>query len=105
MTHNMTLLDFGTEHDKRRVFEETEKIFGTGGGTRIWMNGKYSVEQEGFMALPQNEKMSIKTDEIDNGKWKKFSDGECLAVESFYAGRYHLSAVPCRGEHYFYCEF
>lgn len=107
-THNMTLLEMNSDLEKQRVFDETEKIFGTGGGTRIWMNGKYSVDENAFLSHPKNERFYITNEQIENGPYGSrngFSDGECLAVESWYQGRYHISSVPCRGAHYFYCEF
>lgn len=102
ISHNMTLLDVDSDHDKQRIFEETEKIFGSGGGTRIWMNGKYSVAEKVFLSAPKDQKMFITNDQIEGGR---FSDGECLAVESWRRGKYQISSVPCRAESYFYCEF
>jgi len=104
-THNMTLLEINSDHEKTRVYDETEKIFGTGGGTRIWMNGKYSITEDAFLSHPMNVKFYVTNDMIEERRGRKFSDGECLAIESWYKGRYHISAVPCGGSHYFYCEF
>lgn len=104
-SHNMTLLEINSDHEKSRIYDETEKIFGSGGGTRIWMNGKYSITEDAFLSHPKNVKFFITNDQIEERYGRKFTDGECLAIESWYKGKYHISAVPCGGAHYFYCEF
>ncbi|XP_070508486.1 uncharacterized protein [Chironomus tepperi] len=104
-SHNMTLLEINSDHEKTRIYDETEKIFGTGGGTRIWMNGKYSLTEDAFLSHPKNVKFFITNDQIEERYGRKFTNDECLAIESYYVGRYHISAVPCGGAHYFYCEF
>ncbi|KAL7014439.1 hypothetical protein ACKWTF_015926 [Chironomus riparius] len=103
--HNMTLLEINSDHEKSRIYDETEKIFGTGGGTRIWMNGKYSRTEDAFLSHPKNVKFFVTNDQVEERYGRKFSDGECLSIESLYQAKYHISAVPCGGAHYFYCEF
>lgn len=103
--HNMTLLEVSSSDEHERIFEETKSIFGSGGGTRIWINGKWSSTSDAWLAFPKNETFYLNIEHVEQRYGRKPSDGECLAIESNRVDKYHISSVPCSGKHYFYCEF
>ncbi|KAG5669704.1 hypothetical protein PVAND_017586 [Polypedilum vanderplanki] len=104
--HNMTLLEINSNEERVKVTEETTKIFGSGGGTRIWINGKYSSKVEGWLSVPREERFFLTQEHIETNYYNSEpKDGDCLTIESTQREKYHISAVSCNGRHYFYCEF
>jgi Lectin C-type domain len=103
--HNMSLLEMNSDEEKSLVYTETKKYFGSGGGTRIWVNGKWSDEASAWVSYPKNESFYLTSDHLEK-RWNRAEvEGQCLSVESMFRERYHISAVPCTGQHYFYCEY
>ncbi|KAG5680154.1 hypothetical protein PVAND_009679 [Polypedilum vanderplanki] len=114
---NMTLLEINQNDDnlKEMVFNETEKIFGLGKGSTIFINGKKSKENGTWIAEPNpriiefiKEKHKSNNDEITLPSEDYYDDEYelCLVIKSFYKERkYEIDSYGCNHKCYFYCEF
>lgn len=105
-SHGMDLLEINSDDEKFKIFEESQKLFGSGGGTRIWINGKWSSSASSWLSHPRNESFYLTSDHVELNNWGAAEiDGQCLAVESYRKDKYHIGSCACRGRHYFYCEY
>lgn len=102
----MELLEISSENVKIRIYEETKNLFGSGGGTRIWINGKWSKSKNQWLTHPKNLSFYLTTDHVADRGWGVIEqDGNCLAIESMRRDLYQISSCSCLGNHYFYCGY
>lgn len=111
----MTLLEINESEVELRnlVFKETEKIFGVGGGTVIWLNGKRSNEGLWIFNPSKKEiKFSRKAKNIEeipdysvdhDEDYYDNSTELCLSLQSFDKS-YQIDSYACTHKSYFYCE-
>lgn len=105
-SHGMDLLEINTDDEKFKIYEETQKLFGSGGGTRIWINGKWSSSEGAWLSHPSNKRFFLTSEHVELMSWRATeTDGQCLAVESTRREKYHIGSCECSGQHYFYCEY
>lgn len=105
-SHGMDLLEINSEDEKYKIYEETQKLFGSGFGTRIWVNGRWSSSAGSWLSYPSNKTFYLTSDQVELSRYGATeADGQCLAVESYRKDKYHISSCACTGRHYFYCEY
>jgi hypothetical protein len=102
--HNMSLLRVDCESKKRQIFSEAERIFSSGNGTVIWINGKWSHDNATWELFPSQHKFFLS--KIVESPMKRFvgRDEFCLTVQSFYDGKYEIAGIRCKNKCYFFCE-
>lgn len=102
----MVLLEINSEEEKIKVYEETNKIFGSGGGTSLWVNGRWSSGEGEWLAVPRNEKFYLTTDHVELMSWGVVeAEGKCMCMRSFRVDKYHIDSCDCEVSQYFYCEY
>lgn len=100
----MTLLEVQSIEDKRAVIKVAKEFFGYGGGTVIWIDGKWDFELEEWRRFETNASFSLS--KIVETPLKKFvgKDDYCMSVQSYYMAQYELAGIRCYNECYFFCE-
>jgi hypothetical protein len=101
--NNMTLFSITSNDELKEVFSNARHYFGTGGGTVIWINGKWSARKLGWYDFPQHESFYL-TERFNDLERYKGAYGRCLAIESPAGGDYEIKNFKCDNENYFYCK-
>ncbi|KAG5680156.1 hypothetical protein PVAND_009681 [Polypedilum vanderplanki] len=104
--YNMTLLDVRSDCDRDMLFEQSKKFFSIGGGTVLYINGKYSSDDNVWLRQPNNEKLQW-TNEVQS-PLKRFEghDEYCLVVYSgIGTNKYEIASIRCKNACYFFCQF
>lgn len=100
----MTLLNINSDYKKSLVFEESKKFFSSGGGTVIWINGKWSDKNELWFLQPKNEKFYL-SEKVPTPLSRFVGlDDYCLSVQSYVNDRYEIAGIRCVNNCYFFCE-
>lgn len=90
----MQLLKITTEKVRDEIFAETAKIFGTGGGTALWIDGVWSNVAQTWVSWHDQ---SLIDSDVDFGV-----EGFCLNIES--PVKYEMTFRSCENKSYFFCE-
>lgn len=95
--HGMKLYKINSNYKQNLIFYHTEKMFSSGGGTRIWVNGKWSSDHQKWLSYPDKEVIFPSSESYER-------DEHCLAIQSFRRNLYDIASVSCIATNYFYCE-
>jgi hypothetical protein len=100
---NMTLLEIDSEEMLELVYDRTENVFSTGGGTTIWINGWWMQSKEGWFSHPSERSFYLTEALKDSHKLVK-QFGMCLGIQSYFE-QYETVSMRCSIDCYFYCGF
>lgn len=103
--NDMSLLEVNSESEKKKLFKISGEFFGSGGGTVIWIDGKWMYDKEEWRKYRTNERFSL-SKKIQTPLAKFFgNDDYCLSVQSYFMAQYEIAPIRCFNKCYFFCEY
>lgn len=95
-SRNMQLLRLDGDDVKHQVFEKLEGIFGVGGGTALWIDGKYDEGKRKFTSWHGESGVE---------SYRTFGNTDiCLRIESPRGEDFKVSSAWCTFSYYFLCQ-
>ncbi|CAH1735158.1 unnamed protein product [Chironomus riparius] len=92
----MKFLKITDDEMKQKVFDGTRKIFGIGGGTALWIDGKWNENKRIWDSWHDGSKVEVYPVER--------MLGDCTRIFSPLSRKYEISSSKCELTSYFYCE-
>ena len=103
-SNNMKLLKIHSDKEKKTVFNVARGFFGSGGGTVLWIDGKWMYDKDEYRMYQTNETF-YSSAKIGNPQKKFHGQGDyCLSVMSYFKDQYEIAPIRCNNECYFFCQ-
>lgn len=101
---DMKLLQIHSDKEKKTVFNVAREFFGSGGGTVLWIDGKWMYDKDEYRMLNTNK--SFYSSKKVGSPLKKFHgrDDYCLTIMSYFKDQYEIGPIRCFNECYFFCQ-
>ena len=94
-TNSMKFLRILDNKIKQKAFEVSKKVFGVGGGSALWIDGKWN-ELTGNWYTTNHEQLLIHPNDRILG--------DCMRIFSPLGQKFEISSARCSLQSYFYCE-
>ncbi|CAG9804831.1 unnamed protein product [Chironomus riparius] len=103
-SNDMKLLQIHSDKEKKTVFNVAREFFGSGGGTVLWIDGKWMYDKEEYRMFETN--VTFYSSKKIGSPQKKFhgQDHYCLTIMSYFKDQYEISPIRCFNECYFFCQ-
>lgn len=102
----MNLFIINTRKVESQILSFATSIFGTGGGSTLWVNGKESIEGDWFTFDGKNNSPLMSgIKRIRDSKWNNHYSfhQDCLILRAW--GNFEVAYTPCNLRMYSFCEY